>query len=318
MATSDDSSARCLYEPLEEVEKIENYRPEGYHPIQIGDHFHGRYRVVHKLGYDTYSMTWLAPDSNPKEADIISSLTRPHRSTGHSLGKAMVPSILGRHTIHGPNGEHACYVTAPARARFVHGDLHLGNILLKIPPSFDHLSPEQLYEEYAEPELEPVHSPRYPSSQAWFEPESPLSFQSDKWSLACTIWSIFAQRPLFEGFLATEDDMTCEHVDALGILPPEWWNRWEARRHKFTEDGKPINRNPYRSWEDRFEDSVQQPRRDSGMPPVDARERAAIFDMLQPMLSFRPENRPTAKQVLESEWMVKWALPEYGKIRSHV
>lgn len=130
-ATSDDSSARCVYEPLEGVERLENYRPGGYHPIQIGDHFHGRYRVVHKLGYGTYSTTWLArdeqskkyvavkvsaADSNPKEADIISSLTRPHGSTGNNLGKAMVPSILDRFTIHGPSGEHACYVTASARA----------------------------------------------------------------------------------------------------------------------------------------------------------------------------------------------------------
>jgi hypothetical protein len=52
---------------------------------------------------------------------------------------------------------------------------------------------------------------------------------------------MFAQRPLFEGFLATEDDMTCEHVDALDILSPEWRKRWETRRHKFTEDGKLIN-----------------------------------------------------------------------------
>jgi hypothetical protein len=48
----------------------------------------------------------------------------------------------------------------------------------------------------------------------------------------------------------------------------------------------------------------------------DARERDAIFDMLRLMLSFRPENRPTAQQILESEWMVKWALPEYGKINN--
>ena len=95
----------------------------------------------------------------------------------------MVPSILDRFTIHSPNGEHACYVTAPARASlsvlkdgswirlfqldvaralaaqlvlavdyvqdqgFVHGDLHLGNILLNVPPSFDQLSPVQLYKE---------------------------------------------------------------------------------------------------------------------------------------------------------------------------
>jgi serine/threonine protein kinase len=82
----------------------------------------------------------------------------------------MVPSIIDRFTIDGPNGNHACYVTAPARASlsglkdgswvrlfqldvarslaaqlvlvvdYVHapgivlGDLHLGNILLTFRP----------------------------------------------------------------------------------------------------------------------------------------------------------------------------------------
>ncbi|CAP79404.1 Pc17g01170 [Penicillium rubens Wisconsin 54-1255] len=154
--------------------------------------------------------------------------------------------------------------------------------------------------------------------EARFEANDPLSFSSDIWTLACTIWSIIAQRPLFEGFLATEDDMTCEHVDTLGVLPLEWWRRWDARRLKFTEDGKPMNRNPFRSWDDRFKDSVQQPRRESDIPPFDAREREAFFDMLRPMLSFRPENRPTTKQILDSEWMLKWALPEYGNIQDNV
>lgn len=114
--------------------------------------------------------------------------------------------------------------------------------------------------------------------------------------------------------------MTCEHVDTLGVLPPEWWNRWKARPNKFTEDGKPINRayNDFRSWDDRFKDSVERPRRDKGIPLFDAEERDAIFDMLRPMLSFRPEDRPTTKQILESEWMVKWALPEYGKIQNTI
>ncbi|KAL2372037.1 hypothetical protein RJZ57_003516 [Blastomyces gilchristii] len=256
----------------------------------------------------------------------------------------------------------------------VHGDLHLGNILLKVPRNFDQLSLNQLYEKYGAPELDPIvrldgnplppgvpshgiapiwlgeasekitlsearilltdfgeafsrskerkyesHTPlAIRSPEARFEPNNSLSFPSDIWTLACTIWSIVAQRPLFEGFLMTEDDMTREHVDALGILPLEWWRKWEARRLKFTEDGKPINRNPFRSWDDRFEDSVQQPRQESGIPSFDAREREAFFDMLRPMFSFRPENRPTTKQILKSEWMRKWALPEYGKIQDVV
>ncbi|KAJ5488515.1 hypothetical protein N7539_003405, partial [Penicillium diatomitis] len=92
--------------------------------------------------------------------------------------------------------------------------------------------------------------------------------------------------------------------------------KWEARRYSFSEDSMPMNLNPFRSWDDRFEDSMQQPRRDNGMPLFDARDRDAIFDMLRPMLSFRPESRPTTQQILESEWMVKWALPEYSKINN--
>lgn len=56
-----------------------------------------------------------------------------------------------------------------------------------------------------------------------FEPHKPLSFPSDIWSLGCSIWNIIAQSLIFEGFLATEDDLPCEQVDALGILPREWW-----------------------------------------------------------------------------------------------
>ena len=226
----------------------------------------------------------------------------------------MIPSILDSFNIQGPNGTHACHVTIPARSSLsgtkdeswsrlfqlgvaralaaqlviaveyihsqgvVHGDLHLGNILLKMPPKLDQLSTDELYEKYGAPELEPVvrldgkvlpsgvpshsifpiwlgeasdkllladatilltdfgeafspsqeerfesHTPlviRPP--EAGFEPTRPLSFPSDIWTLACSIWEILGQRSLFEGFLATEDYMIREQVDTLGILPPEW------------------------------------------------------------------------------------------------
>lgn len=183
-----------LYEPLEGVERLENYRPGGYHPIQIGDLLHDRYQVVHKLGHGSYSTAWLASDeqsnkyvavkvctanANPKEVDIISTLTHPHCPPVNHPRKMMVPSILDKFNLQGPNGNHNCYVTEPARASLsdakdgswirlfqadvarslaaqlvfavdyvhtqgvVHGDIHLGNILLKVPSNFDQLSPEQ-------------------------------------------------------------------------------------------------------------------------------------------------------------------------------
>ena len=50
------------------------------------------------------------------------------------------------------------------------------------------------------------------------------------------------------------------------------------------------------------------------MPVIEPEESEAIFSLLRSMLSFRPDDRPTAKQVSESEWMVKWALPEYYRL----
>ncbi|QQK44143.1 kinase-like domain-containing protein [Penicillium digitatum] len=72
---------------------------------------------------------------------------------------------------------------------------------------------------------------------------------------------------------------------------------------RFTEDGNPINRAPYRSWKDRLEQDVQEPRQRKGMPRIEAAERDAIFKMLKSMLTFRSENRSSAKQILECEWM---------------
>ena len=44
-------------------EKMSFYRPGGYHPVHIGDTFHGNtYEVVHKLGYGQFSTVWLVKD----------------------------------------------------------------------------------------------------------------------------------------------------------------------------------------------------------------------------------------------------------------
>jgi hypothetical protein len=42
-------------------------------------------------------------------------------------------------------------------------------------------------------------------------------------------------------------------------------------------------------------------------------EKAAFLDLMRRMLSFRPGDRPTVDEVLASEWMVKWALPDYTR-----
>lgn len=152
--------------------------------------------------------------------------------------------------------------------------------------------------------------------EARFEPTKPLTFSSDIWTLACTIWDIVAQKSLFEGFLTNEDDMTCPQIGVLGPLPPEWQQKWDVHRDQLLKDGQLIDQSQSlnQPWEDRFETCVQRPRTEEGMSALESNERDALSSMLRSMLSFTPEDRPSAQQVLESEWMVKWALPEYEKI----
>ena len=132
-AQTDDSTPHHIYEPLEGIERLENYRPGGYHPIQIGDQFQNRYRIVHKLGHGSYSTMWLArdtqskkyvavkvctADSKPREISVLSdlSISSPRCCSSRTPGKTMIPSITDQFSISGPSGTHNCYVGVLGRA----------------------------------------------------------------------------------------------------------------------------------------------------------------------------------------------------------
>lgn len=161
----------------------------------------------------------------------------------------------------------------------------------------------------------PVHS-RPPENR--FEPTKPKSFPSDIWTLACTIWATLAQRSLFEMFWCTEDTVTWMQVQALGKLPDEWWEKWDARSQDYTEEGQPLRADdsPFHSFDYQFEDAMQQERRRYKMETVDSAEKEALLAMLRPMLAYRPEHRCSVKAVLDSQWMIRYAMPDYEEMRA--
>ncbi len=110
------------YMPVEDTENIERYEPGGYHPVHMGDRFgpHGRYQVVHKLGYGGHSTSWLARDETqgcyvalkiaiasdagfPQESRMLQQLSEESQSA----------TVLDSFTHEGPNGTHDCLVTEP-------------------------------------------------------------------------------------------------------------------------------------------------------------------------------------------------------------
>lgn len=166
-------------------------------------------------------------------------------------------------------------------------------------------SQERRFKSYAPIDIRPP--------ETRFEPTTPLTSASDNWSLACAIWSLLAQRPLFGEILAKPDIITSQQVNSLRLLPTVWWNTWQTRRNFCAEDGTPIESRRTPSWDTRFEKDIQQPRREQSMGALDEKEAAAFNGMLRSMLSYKPEDRPTTKEVLESEWMKEYALPEYER-----
>ncbi|PHH80292.1 hypothetical protein CDD80_2133 [Ophiocordyceps camponoti-rufipedis] len=249
-----------------------------------------------------------------------SPLPRRERAVMHQLftrsnADDAIPRILDEFDVRGPNGTHACYTLASAQGNLkqasysrlfpiqvaralaaklamavslvhsrglVHGDIHLGNVLVKLPSTFNDLSLTQLRETFGEPETvaisrvdgEPLPSgvpshavaPLYlgkkaqefnladaqslvlsdfgesfvPASEqrlgrdcntpvakrppeTLFEPDAPLSYSSDIWSLGTAIWEILGMKFIFSES-ETDDEIVAQQIDVLGLqnLPPVW------------------------------------------------------------------------------------------------
>ena len=103
--------------------------------------------------------------------------------------------------------------------------------------------------------------------------------------------------------------MIKEHVDTLGKLPHDWWQKWDARQRWFNEEGERTSGRAGRTLTDRFVDSVQLPRQEQAVEHVGQAEKTAILNKLRGMLTYMPDKRLTAAEVMESEWMLRWAPP---------
>ncbi|KAJ6036718.1 protein kinase-like protein [Penicillium herquei] len=141
-------------------------------------------------------------------------------------------------------------------------------------------------------------SPRYClPPKAYFEPGKPLSFTTDIWTVACAIWNITTGYQLFSCFFPDSDEVTAQHIQILGALPPE-----KMGNGKF----HPSESFSSREW---------RKRRNYTLVEINE-EATALLDMLESMLTYRPELRASISTFLNSDWMVYWGSPSY-EVRHH-
>ncbi|KAF2860321.1 kinase-like protein [Piedraia hortae CBS 480.64] len=106
-------------------EELYRYVSGGFHPEHFGDMLHDRrYRILHKLGYGSFSTVWAARDEQEQryvaikipeanapsslETNILTTLTA---SKSKQPGMAYIPKLLDEFDLVGPNGTHTCTVT---------------------------------------------------------------------------------------------------------------------------------------------------------------------------------------------------------------
>ncbi|GKZ64950.1 hypothetical protein AnigIFM63309_000378 [Aspergillus niger] len=275
---------RVEYNWIKGVETLEEYVPGGYHPIMVGDLLHNRYCIVDKLGSGGYSTVWLAHDTVIKRSHhaLYGKPLPPNVPT-----KAVKPLFLGKYA--------ETLTLADVRP-----------LLSDFGEAFAPASEVRLGKDCHTP-------PAFRAPEARFDPQGPLTYSSDVWSLATAIWEIVGMKPIFSTDIVPDDEIVAQHMDVLGPMPQEWWQRWEGRSKFFTEDGRPTEaylENRWPPFEESFEIDIQKWRR-KWRGAIEEEEKAVFLDVIRRMLAFRSEERPTAEDVLESEWMIKWALPDY-------
>lgn len=151
-----------------------------------------------------------------------------------------------------------------------------------------------------------------------FEPNSHVSYPLDIWSLGTAIWEILGMKFIFSES-ETLDETVAQQIDVLcsSNFPDSWRKQWERLGEETSDGETPIPNRPtgvreiWPNLEDAFEKFVQKYRRKrEAAGTFDEDETQAILDLMRGMLKFRPEERLTIDEVLKSDWMVKWALPQ--------
>lgn len=153
-------------------------------------------------------------------------------------------------------------------------DLHLRNILATLPTAFESLPTKQIYKKYGIPETMPITR----RDGKPLPPNIPTK----------------AVLPLYLGNTQKSSHYPTR-IPSYATSP---------------EDGAPTESHKKNKWppsDESFVVGVQKGRRMEGGQMGDD-EKGAFLDLMRWTLSFRPECRPSADEVLGSERMVKWAL----------
>lgn len=161
--------------------------------------------------------------------------------------------------------------------------------------------------------------PLYSPPESFFD--EPITSAADIWTLGVSLYEILGERALFESFSVERTDIFADVISTLGIPPESWWKYWACRGEFFRDDGtwlaelERIYTPGFRPLHQRMWDMGRGETPEKCEWDVEGGEVRALEELLRAMLAYEPAKRPTAEEVRQSEYMVKWALPAWERHR---
>lgn len=134
---------------------------------------------------------------------------------------------------------------------------------------------------------------------------------SDLWALGCTLFEIRKQLPLFY-MIFDQDELLAEMVRFFGKPPQAWWDKWEARKDFFDDEGTWLRDAEFKEeWSlevtlSKPLEIVQPPEgqdRDAQTTLIISKEEQALMaDLLYKLFRYEAGERPSVEEVLMHEW----------------
>lgn len=168
------------------------------------------------------------------------------------------------------------------------------------------------------------HATSLPPSRRFFFHE-PITLAADIWTLGVSLYEVLGERTLFESFSNDRDDILADVISTLGTPPARWWSNWVNRKDFFRKDFFEQDAGAWSSNMQRIYTPVFRPLHQRmwdmgrGETPetcerdVEGGELRALEELLRAMLAYEPAERPTAQQLMESEYMTRWAMPAWRR-----
>ncbi|OJJ42504.1 hypothetical protein ASPZODRAFT_2119916, partial [Penicilliopsis zonata CBS 506.65] len=146
----------------------------------------------------------------------------------------------------------------------------------------------------------------YLPPEALQEEENSVGLSCDIWALACTLFGIHEQIPLFY-MIYDRVELLAEMVRLFGQPPRAWWVEWEVRRDFFDDQGKWLRGgggDAAKEWSlevalDTPVEVVQSEPRRSVTPKE---EQRLMAELLYKIFRYDPEQRLSVDDFLAHEW----------------